>query len=86
MAKPTSVDRQTEYDTLDPEDVARAVSGQIVLLALPIDTFNQLNAEAIKRGITTADLLSTALDKYLAETNPERQPQLAPVHSIKEDS
>ena len=84
MASPKSVDHQRQYETVSPERAAEIVAGQLVLLAVPFETFTLLNDEAARRGMTAAQLINISLDQYLAATDPSKRP--AAVLPLKENS
>jgi hypothetical protein len=76
MARPREVDPERQYDTYSTQQIADAVAGQVVLLAVPLDTFQRLNDEAAKRGVSAASLINIAVDKYIAATDPARHEPL----------
>jgi len=73
MAKGTPIDLQEVYDTFDPDAVARAMAQEVVLVAMPMRTFQAINAAARSRGISAAELLNNAIMPFIADINTDKK-------------
>lgn len=65
--RPVSQPSNPEPDPETREREARALLGQIAILAVPLDTYRKIEQEAQKRGMRTAELLQRALVEYIEQ-------------------
>ena len=73
MAKAAPVDPQEVYDHLDPEAVANAMAQEVVLVAMPMNTFKAITAAAVARGMSAAQLLNEAIMPYIEDIDTEKK-------------
>ena len=73
MAKGTHIDPQEVYDTFDPRAVAKTMAEELVIIAVPMNTFQAINAAARARGISANELLNQAIMPFIADIDTNKE-------------